>query len=299
MRFNHRDDIIQLTPLWKGERFPDGRPKVSDDLLNRVRKLTLEEAWAVPYTKGYEYQFQADFRMSRPEKRLIGRAVTTVFVPTRPDLNDLTLDYGHNVEGRKGAYNQWVIDSLVEDDVLVCDLFDRGKFGTYVGGNLTTAIAHRTKRGGALIWGGVRDLEQIQKIEDTQIMFRHADPTGIRDCVMTAFNGPCRIGEAICLPGDIVIGSATGVVFIPPHLAEEAVLNAEKSHIRDVFGFARIKEGVYATSQIDMQWTVPMMEDFINWVQTDPRGEDYRELTWEEEMDTARTADTSRGPTRL
>ena len=125
MRFNNREDIIQITPLWKGERLPDGRPWVPESVLERIRKITLEEAWGYLWGQGYQFQFQGEFRQTNPGKTLVGRAVTTTFVPLRPDLHDTTLNYGHEEEGRKGYYNQWVIDTLQEDDVVVVDLFDK------------------------------------------------------------------------------------------------------------------------------------------------------------------------------
>ena len=48
MFFNDRETTIRLTPEWKGERLPDGRPKVSRDILRRMRSITFEEAWASP-----------------------------------------------------------------------------------------------------------------------------------------------------------------------------------------------------------------------------------------------------------
>jgi len=36
-----KEEIIALTPDWKGERFPDGRPKVSDDILKRMKPVTI------------------------------------------------------------------------------------------------------------------------------------------------------------------------------------------------------------------------------------------------------------------
>ena len=119
MKFNCKEDIIQITPLWKGERMEDGRPKVSADVLRRLRKITLEEAWGPLWQKGYKYQFEGEFRTTHPGATLVGRAVTGVYVPMRPDLNDYLLKYGHEEEGRKGYFNQWVIDSLVEDDGVV------------------------------------------------------------------------------------------------------------------------------------------------------------------------------------
>ena len=289
MRFSDKDEILFLTPLWEGERLPDGRPHVSADLLARLRDLTLEEAWGTIYRKGYKYNFQGEFLYTNrnPDYRLVGRAVTGTMMPTRPDLDELLLRQGREVEGRKGTYNQWCIDMLVEDDVLVIDFFDKIRDGTFVGGNLSTAINTRTKRGGAVLWGGIRDMEQIVKMDELQVLYRGEDPTGIAEYVMTGLNTPCRIGEAVCLPGDVVFATMAGVLFIPAHLVEEVVINAEKSHVRDVFGFDRLGTGTYSSAQIDTQWTPEIYDDFINWVATDDRGAPYRHLEWTADRESA------------
>ena len=51
MHFNDREEIIALTPLWKGERFPDGRPKVENKYLKALKTLTLEEVWKPIFVK--------------------------------------------------------------------------------------------------------------------------------------------------------------------------------------------------------------------------------------------------------
>ena len=291
MFFNDRETIIRLTPEWKGERLPDGRPKVSQDILRRMRNITFEEAWAPLWDRGYRNNWECSFKVTSPGTVLVGRAVTVVMVPRRPDLDQVLMDIGAKEEGHKGFFNQWVIDNLVEDDVVVVDLYDKIFEGTYVGGNLSTAIRTRTKTGGAVIWGGVRDLQQIAEMDHFQIFYRGTDPTGIGNCSMTGYNTPCRIGQAICMPGDVVLGTISGVIFIPAHLAEAVVVRAEKNHVRDIFGFDRLKSGTYTTAQIDRTWTVAMMEDFLDWFGKDPRAEEYRHLTWEEEMEESRKAE--------
>ena len=296
MTFSNRDEILFLTPFWKGERLADGRPLVDGGLLQRLRALTLEEAWSTIFRMGYKYQFQGDFLRTNPDDdyRLVGRAVTATMMPTRPDLHELLMRQGTEVEGRRGTFNQWVIDSLIEDDVLVVDFFDKIRDGTFVGGNLSTAIRARTVRGGAVFWGGIRDMEQIVKIDGLQIMFRGEDPTPIAEYVMTGLNTPARIGGAVCLPGDVVYASQSGVLFIPAHLVEEAVVNAEKSHIRDIFGFTRLKEGTYSSAQIDRGWTSEIFEDFVNWIQTAPEAGEFKHLTWENEREMAKEEDKRR-----
>jgi regulator of RNase E activity RraA len=291
MKYDNPEDIVQLTPLWQGERFPNGRPKVPDNILRRMERITLEEAWGPLWNNGYASQFEGDFKIIHPNKVMVGRAVTSVLVPKRPDLHETLLKYGHEQEGRNGFFNQWMIDILQEDDIVVVDLFDKVYKGTFVGGNLSTAIAAKTKRGGAVIWGGIRDNQQVVEIEGINVFYRGSDPTAIEDVTMIGLNIPCRIGKAICLPGDVVLGTPAGVIFIPPHLAELTVVQAEKSQVRDIFGFIRLKANQYTTAQIDSPWTVSIWNDFLKWFNNADEAIDYRHLKWEDELAGAHKAD--------
>lgn len=290
MKYDNKDDIIRLTPLWTGERSDDGRPRVPDSLLERMRKLTLEEIWGGLWGAGYREQFEGELKRTHPERKLIGRAKTAVFTPHRPDLHETLLKIGREEEGRKGIFHQWVIDSLSPHDVFVVDLFDRIYEGTVIGGNLSTTIASRTGDGGAVIWGGIRDYEQIIKIPDFQAFYRGYDPTGIGNMIMTGMNVPCRIGKATCMPGDVVFGTVSGVLFVPPHLAETCVTAAEKSNVRDIFGFKRLKERVYTATEIDSGWSVDMWKDFTGWFEAEAPAE-YRHLDWSDEIGAAARTD--------
>lgn len=280
MKFDCREDIIQLTSLWKGERFDNGRPRVPDDILRRMLKVTTEEAWGVLWNAGYKYQFEGGWHNMHPDRVLVGRAVTGVFVPRRPDLHDCLMAYGHGEEKRIGEMNSWVIETLVEDDVIVIDLFSKVYEGTYSGGNLSTAIATRTRRG-QVIHGGIRDAQQIRTIDHLHTFCRGMDPTPIRDVTLIGMNVPCRIGGAVCMPGDIVLGTYTGVLFIPPHLAGEIVVNAERTALREIFGLQRLREGVYTSSEMDTAWTAEIEADFAEWRKTNTP-EEFSHLQWEE-----------------
>jgi regulator of RNase E activity RraA len=283
MKFNNREDIIQLTPLWEGERFEDGRPKVPDGIIRRMERVTMEEAWSVLWRHGYHFQFEGDWYRLHPHRKLVGRAVTGVMVPHRPDLHDYLMDYGHEQEGRIGAMNSWVIETLREDDVIVIDLFGKVYEGTYSGANLSTAIASRTKRG-QIIYGGIRDAEQIIDIEHFATYCKGVDPTPIRNVTLVGLNVPCRIGAATCLPGDVVLGTMTGVLFIPPHLAEEVVDHSERTHLRELFSHQRLREGIYNSSQMDTKWTDEIVADFDEWRETHTLAE-YAEVDWDEEKE--------------
>ena len=304
MIFTTREEMLAMTPLWKGERFEDGRPKVADRYLDALYSMTLEELWKPIFVKGYENQF-VSIKSLHPEfkedgtvnRKLIGRAVTAIYAPTRPDYFEASFAMARSL-GKTGTPNQWVIDSLQERDVAVIDMYDKIYKGTFVGGNLTTAIQSKTKTGGAVIWGGIRDIEQMQKVPDVQVYYRGIDPTPIRDFVMTGYNAPLRMGDgreaAICLPGDVVYGCSGGVLFIPPHLVEEVVDGGAKTQVKDLFGFEMITQNRFTTAQIDKNtWTVEMLDLLMEFIRTDERGEPYRCLDWSREYDLARNGDPS------
>ncbi|MFT4004703.1 MAG: RraA family protein [Lacrimispora sp.] len=283
MKFNSREEIIELTKLWHGDRFPDGRPKVPEEHLKEIAGMTIEELWVPLFAHGYSFQFEGSFARLHKGKKLVGRALTSTFVPKRPDLAALVFDRAHKL-GYHGNCNQWAVDSMEEHDVLVSDVFDKIYNGTLLGGNLTTAIASRTKNGGAVIWGGIRDLEQMSKME-VPVYYRGTDPSPIRDCLISDLNGPCRIGNAICLPGDVVLGTETGVLFIPCHMTEFLIERAYKSRARDLFGFEMIKRGKYQTFQIDDTiWPPAILEDMIEYLSVQKEHPEYMNLNWDMEL---------------
>ena len=284
MKFGDREDIIQLTRDWKGERSADGRPRVSADILKRMEKVNTEEAWAVLWQKDYQFQFESGWQTLNPGKVLVGRAVTAVFVPRRLDLHETLMEQGQKNEGRIGEMNSWVIETLTEDDVVVVDLFGKVYKGTFSGGNLSTAIATRTKRG-QIIDGGVRDAQQILTIDNLITFCRGVDPTGIRDVTLVGLNGPCRIGEATCMPGDVVLATYSGVLFIPPQFAEEVVEHSERTRLREIFGLQRLRELVYTSAQMDTKWTDEIEADFAKWRETHTL-EEFEHIDWDKKSST-------------
>ena len=263
---NSRESIIELTRLNPFQRFPDGRPCVPDELLERVKSVTTEEAWSVLRKQGYEFQFEGDWFRTHPERILVGRAVTAMMVPRRPDFNDLVEEAGKQ-EGRIGGQNSWVIDTLKPGDVMVVDLFGKIKDGTLVGDNLSTALRART-RAGAVIDGGIRDFQGVSKLTDVAIFCRGLHPTAIADTTLVGINIPIRIGEATVLPGDVVLGTPTGVIFIPPHLVQQVVERSEDVRMRDRFGKLRLGEGRYTPGQIDRTWTPDIENDYEEWLKS-------------------------------
>nr|WP_245764106.1 RraA family protein [Thermoflexibacter ruber] len=263
-----KEQLIALTAEWKGERFPDGRPKLEDKWLERAKKVSLEEAWGVLRNEGYYNQFEGNWEILHPNLVLTGRALTAMYIPSRPDIDKQIRDRG-KAEGRKGSPNSWPIDMLTPGDIYVADAFGKIVDGTLIGDNLGNAIYAKSKNG-VVFYGSVRDVEGLAQIEGFNYFVKGTDPSFIQNLMLAGLNVPIRIGRAVCLPGDLVIAKRGGVIFVPAHLVEKVILNAEFISLRDQFGHQRLREGKYSPGEIDMQWTDAIKKDFLSWLDQNP-----------------------------
>lgn len=263
--FNSPANVSELTRLWQGNRLPDGRPNVPDNLLERLKSITSEQAWHILDKEQYLWQFEGNWFRTHPDRILVGLAVTAQMLPFRPDLNAVVQDIGER-EHRIGGQNSWVIDTLQLHDVLVVDLYGKVREGTFVGDNLGTSVRART-RAGAVIDGGLRDLAGVTELTDVAFFTRGTDPTPIRNTTLAGVNIPIRIGAATVLPGDVVLGTATGVTFIPPHLVQAIVETGERINLRDIFGKQRLAEKKYTPGEIDVEvWPPHIQQDYDQWL---------------------------------
>ena len=262
------EQIKGYTPEWKGERFPDGRPKVSDRMLERLKKVHLEEAWGVLRNKGYQNQFEGDWQIQFPDSTMTGRVVTAQYMPLRPDVDKVIKEIGKN-EKRIGATNSWPIDVLKDGDVYVADSYGKLADGTLIGDNLGNAIYAKSHRG-VIFYGSVRDVEGLDEIKGFNSWTKGNDPSYIQQMMLGGINVPIRIGRATVLPGDVVLAKKYGVIFIPAHLVDTVVLNAEFISLRDAFGHQRLREGKYTPGQIDTAWTEEIKKDFLQWLKDNP-----------------------------
>jgi 4-hydroxy-4-methyl-2-oxoglutarate aldolase len=262
------EQIKGYTPDWKGERFPDGRPKVSDRMLERLKAVRLEEAWGVLRNKGYQNQFEGDWMVLNPDSAMTGRVVTAQYMPMRPDVDKIIKDIG-KTEKRIGATNSWPIDVLKNGDIYVADSYGKIVDGTLIGDNLGNAIYAKSLRG-VIFYGSVRDIEGLAEIKGFNAWMKGYDPSYIQQMMLGGINVPIRIGRATVLPGDAVLAKKGGIVFIPAHLLDTVVLNAEFIALRDQFGHQRLREGKYTPGQIDTQWTDEIKKDFLKWLDENP-----------------------------
>jgi 4-hydroxy-4-methyl-2-oxoglutarate aldolase len=260
-----KDQRVEFTPEWHGDRFPDGRPNVPDAVLARLKDVTADEAWDVLQDAGYRNQFEGGWKVINPGQRLVGRVATAVFMPRRPDVDSVIQANGKK-ENRIGDENSWIIDILRPGDVLVVDLFGKIRYGTIVGDNLSTAI-YAKSHNGLIVNGAVRDVTGIQEIPRFQVYTRGVDPSALENVMLTGINVPIRIGDVTVMPGDIAIGDPEGITFVPPQLAGKVADDTEMDHLIDDWGHTMLREGRYTPGQIDAKWTKEMIEQFNAWLE--------------------------------
>jgi 4-hydroxy-4-methyl-2-oxoglutarate aldolase len=264
------DYIKALTAEWKGERFADGRPKVPDAILERLKNISIEEAWGVLRNKGFQNQYEGDWIIIDPSQAMTGRVVTAQYMPLRPDFEKQIKEQGI-LENRssQGATNSWPIDILTPGDVYVADAYGKIADGTLIGDNLGNSIYAKSQRG-VIFFGAVRDQEGLEEIKGFNGWIKGADPSYILQMMLTSINAPIRVGRATVLPGDVVLAKKYGVIFIPAYLVEELVITSEVTALRDEFGHQRLREKKYLAGQIDSQWTEEIRKDFLNWLNKYP-----------------------------
>jgi len=262
--------IKALTSEWKGERFPDGRPKVADAILERLKNISIEEAWGVLRNKGFQNQFEGDWTIINPDQPMTGRVVTAQYMPIRPDLEKQIKEQGKTENrAQQGGTNSWPIDILINGDIYVADAYAKIADGTLIGDNLGNSIYAKSQRG-VIFYGSVRDQEGLSEIKGFNGWIKGSDPSYIQQMMLTSINAPIRVGRATVLPGDVVLAKKYGVIFIPAYLVEDLVLTSEVTALRDEFGHQRLREKKYLAGQIDSQWSDEIKKDFLNWLNNYP-----------------------------
>jgi len=262
-----REQLLFYTSEWKGERFPDGRPKVPDDLLKRVVDVSVEDLWDYLRDKGFNCQFDTGFQMLHPDKPFAGRALTTRYMPLRMDMWNAINAEGKR-EGRVSGNNSWPIAELQTGDMYVADGFGKIVEGTLIGSNLGSGIATRSKTG-FVFDAGIRDAEENRELENMNGLYRAYDPSAWKDMTLTSINAPIRIGRATVLPGDLVLAKSEGVIFIPAYLAEDAVAHAEFIKLEDTFNFELNRSGKNG-GEFEGGWNTKKYDALVQWIDANP-----------------------------
>ncbi|MGO9968680.1 MAG: RraA family protein [Bryobacteraceae bacterium] len=241
-----REQLIKYTAKSPYDRFPDGRPKVPDALLEKFKDMSSEEIGLS--RSGFPNQFVGSLQVLHPEKKLIGRAVTLQLMPLRPDIADLDAAEWKAQGHQRPRDHQNALDLLQPGDVIVVDVFGSVASGGVIGDNLATYIMLTTKAG-FVIDGAIRDLDGISPL-DLAGYFKGATPPAIHNVMVTGINIPVRIGNTTVMPGDVVFGDREGVSFIPPHLVQGILDEAQITHLHDDWTKMKFGQGKYKSTDI-------------------------------------------------
>jgi len=262
-----QEQMMFYTSGWKGDRFPDGRPKVPDDLLKRALDVSIEDVWDYLRDEGYRCQFEGGWQALHIEKPFAGRALTAQYMPLRPDMAKAIAAEG-KAERRVSGNNSWPINELQIGDVYVADGFGKIVEGTLIGSNLGNGIAAHTHTG-FVFDSGIRDQEENRAIPNFNGFYRGYDPSAWADMTLTAINSPVRIGRATVLPGDLVLAKTDGVIFIPAILAEASISSAEFTNLKDDFNFELNRQGKNG-AEFEGGWTAAKYAALSKWVDAHP-----------------------------
>jgi regulator of RNase E activity RraA len=275
-----KEEMLLYSPMWTGERFADGRPKVSDDIISRMKYVSVTEAWGTlsgstddttrrapmgrPMSGTYSFQYYGGFKQLYDDVTICGRVSTIQYMPYRPDVANALAKQGAK-DGRARAFITWGIDQLVKGDVYVANVCEGYLDASSVGDNMSTTIFTKTGNG-AIIRGTVRDVEGNMQIKGYNVFARDFRPEANSSNMVIGVNGPIQIGYVTVMPGDVVLAKREGVIFIPAHLATKVVESSEKTRMQDVFAHNGVIEGRFTAQQADGGFTDPMNKEFTQWL---------------------------------
>jgi regulator of RNase E activity RraA len=211
-----KEELVFLTSEWKGDRFADGRPKLPDDLLQRAKKIYIDDAWTVLKNEGYVNQFEGNWKTVN-DTTITGRALTAMYLPSRPDVEKNIKERGAK-QGRTGNTNSWPIDILTKGDLYVADAFGKISGGSIMGATLANSIYSKSGNG-VVFDGAARDLLEIKNIKGFNAFVRDFHPSFTEGMVLMGLNTPIRIGNVMVLPGDLVIAQKERELFNPALMA--------------------------------------------------------------------------------
>ena len=259
-----REDLIKYTAQNPYDRFPDGRPKVPDALLERLKAVSSSEelmgagrgtapaAGAQAPGRGGPaasfVTFTDGWQVLHPGKKLIGRAVTLQLMPRRPEVADVDAAEWKAKGNTVPLGHQSALDILQAGDVIVISAGGGLEAGGIIGDNLAYYIWKKTGTG-FVVDGAIRDLHGIANF-DMAGYFKGAVPPAIAGLMVTGINVPVRIGNATVMPGDVVWGDAEGVNLIPPQAVERLLESSLETRIHDEWTRIKFDTGKYKSTDI-------------------------------------------------
>jgi regulator of RNase E activity RraA len=186
--------------------------------LNRVSTATLTAQLA---RRGITRTYLRGLASTRPDLRLLGRAVTLRLAPLREDVARSSDENLHRA----------AVESIQPGDVLVIEA--RGELRAATLGDLLAARVLALGGAGVVTDGCIRDGAAIAALD---LPVYHAGHNATQLWLMhhpIAVGVPVACADVLIIPGDVVVGDADGVMVVPASLAAEVADDALEQEARE------------------------------------------------------------------
>ncbi|HEY7508651.1 MAG TPA: hypothetical protein VIG50_00275 [Vicinamibacteria bacterium] len=245
------------------------RARLTDQQIARLEHLPIEAVWGGVQAKQYRHSFVNGFQLTQPGTKMVGRALTMRYLPVRPDLLDAVQQLGKEGDWFY-QYNIRAGEDTRPGDVLVVELGGMVDRATFMGDVTGLGIKSRGAAG-VVIDGGLRDLSEFLPWKDFPVYYTGAHASAMADQVGVEWNAPVRIKNVTVLPGDVVVGDESGVLFFPAHLADDVIKAAEDTVYVETFKREMIQGTKYRARDIYPTLSPELERVFEEWKKTHPR----------------------------
>lgn len=199
--------------------------RLTDEQMAQLKTFPLEAVWASVRELGYTNAHMSGLQSTRPNERLVGRALTMRYLPRRPDLVEAMQTLAKEGDWAV-AYNVRAGEEARAGDVLVVDLGGGIPDGIFFG-DISALAAQVNGARGAVLYGSTRDLTELREMAGFPVLAVGFDPRPATQ-IGVDWNVPVRVGGATVLPGDAVVADDEAVVFFPPSIADEVIARAAR-----------------------------------------------------------------------
>ena len=245
------------------------RTRLTDEQIARLKKVPIEAVWGAVQAKQYRHSFVTDFKLTQPGTKMVGRALTMRYLPVRPDVVEAVQTLGKEGDWFY-QYNIRAGEDTRPGDVLVVELGGMVDRATFMGDVTGLGIKSRGAAG-VVIDGGLRDLSEFLPWKDFPVYYTGAHASAMADQVGVEWNAPVRIKTVTVLPGDVVIGDESGVLFFPPQIADDVIKAAEDTVYIETFKREMIQGTKYRARDIYPTLSPELEKVYEEWKKTHPR----------------------------
>ncbi len=202
----------------------------------KLKEISTASVTTALFKRGLRNTFIQGPQLLNPNApRLVGEAYTLRYIPSREDLDPLSVFEDRNHPQRKG------VEEIPEGHVMVIDA--RGDRTAASAGNILVTRMMVRGAAGVVTDGGFRDSGQIAALDFPTYHVGPSAPTNLIKHRAIALNDPIACGGVGVYPGDIMIGDEEGVVAIPADIAADVAAEAIEMTAYEDFAAEQVRAG--------------------------------------------------------